>query len=120
MAGKAYRSTDTGDRGFMVTENGKKYIVRDSVCNPVKRLSKEREWVLESEHRTLLPKQASYVVFQFEKALLHVMGHQKAAKMDWAMMTNAERAEYKQSTSEFPVVEGFLRPARKKLAALEE
>ncbi len=120
MAGKAYRSTDTGDRGFMVTENGKKYIVRDTPARPVKRPYKEKEWVLESEHRPLLPQQTAKIVFDAEKAFLIALGHQDGHKMDWAMMTNAQRAEYKQSTSKFPVVEGLLRKIRKHLAPLEE
>ena len=104
----------------MVTENGKKYIIRDTPANPVKRLYKEREWVLESEHRPLLAQQTTRIVFEAEKAFLQAMGHQKGNKMDWAMMTNLERAEYKQSTSEFAVVEGLLKKMRKHLAPLEE
>ncbi len=104
----------------MVTENGKRFIVRDTPSKPVKRLYKEREWVLESEHRPLLAQQTARIVFEAEKAFLQALGHQDAKRMDWAMMTNPQRAEYKQSTSEFAVVEGLLKKMRKHLAPLEE
>jgi len=110
----------TGDRGFMVTEDGKKYIIRDTPGYAAKRLYKESEWILEDEHRPLLPQQTASIVFAAEKEFLKAMGLREGHTMDWAMMTNIERAEYKLSTSKHKVVEGLLKKIRKYLAPLEE
>ncbi len=94
MKGEAYRSTTTGDRGYLVEVDGKKYIDLDRPSHSSRRLYKERDWIKEDEHRPLLPQQIWHVYFQAEKYLRIALGDPKGNKMDWMMMDNNTRGEW--------------------------
>ncbi len=94
MTSNAYRSATTGDKGFMIEVDGKKYIELDRPSNPSRRVYKEREWVKEEEHRPLLPQEIGRVHFEMERTFLLALKDPKARKMNWEMMTNLERNEW--------------------------
>ncbi len=100
----AYRSTITGDKGFMVTVGGKKYIESDRPRNPVRKLYKEKDWIKEAEHRPLLPQQVGRIYFEAEKHLLTAVGDPAGRKMNWEMMTNEQRNDWLKEESEHTLV----------------
>lgn len=98
---KAYRSTTTGDRGFMLERGGKKVIRLDRGSQVIEREYKKDEWVEESEHRPLLPMQVTRMFFEVEKHMLIALGDTAARReMDWEMMTNRTRTAYMEEMGE--------------------
>lgn len=95
VSSKAYRSTLTGDRGFLLTRGGKKYVRLDRGSVISEKPYKESEWVEESENRPLLPMQVTRIYFELEKHLKIATGDVTAQRsMDWEMMTQRDRTAY--------------------------
>jgi len=104
MKGNAYRSTTTGDKGFMMEVDGKKYIELDRPSQQVRRLYKEKDWIKEDEHRPLLPQQIGRIHFEAQKYLLIAVGDPEGHKMDWLMMQNQDRNDWMQEESDVALV----------------
>ena len=119
---KAYRSVTTGDRGFMIERGGLPFIRLDRKSQTTDRPYKEDEWVEESPHRPLLPHHLTRIYFESEKHLLIALGDPQGRKMDWDMMVNRERNEYRRDMDDAdnPLVKKLHAQMRKVLGPLSQ
>lgn len=95
MSEKVYRSTTTGDRGFLTERGGAKFVRLDRTNQVIEKPYKEDEWTEESPHRPLLPHHLSRIFFEAEKHLLIALGDPQGRDMDWDMMVARQKNIYR-------------------------
>jgi hypothetical protein len=86
-----YRDARTGDRGWMVTREGKKAIKLDRAMHDVCRTYKESDWILDKETRPITRAQQAQVAFGADVILCRFLGFHALGKRDWNLMKDEER-----------------------------
>lgn len=91
-----YRDVRTGDRGYMIEEDGKKCIKLDRPMHSVVRVYREQDWAADRETRPLTEAQCAQVAFAADVLLCKFLGYQALAKREWLLLKDTERIQWVQ------------------------
>lgn len=89
-----YRDVRTGDRGYVVIEDGNKCIKLDRPMHSVVRAYREQDWTPDKETRPMTEAQCAQVAFAADVLLCKFLGHQALGKREWLLMKDSERIEW--------------------------
>ena len=85
-----YRSSSTGDRGYLVTRDGGAAIRLDRPGECIRKL--DSTWIPEPAARPLRAAELAQVVHAADVALCKLLGMHKATPKAWASLTDDDRA----------------------------
>lgn len=89
-----YRSTQTGDLGYVVMREGKERIRLHRGSQEIIKVFDEGEWAEERDFRPFSKHQVDRVCFEADKALCGMLNLHKESKRDWLNLRDAERIEW--------------------------
>lgn len=95
-----YRSTVTGDRGYLVEEDGVQYIDLDRPMEQVRRRYDAKEWMVDKDDRPLNVSQMAQIPFAADSALCRVLGYHHKHKGEWANLSDQQRIAWIQDGPE--------------------
>ncbi len=89
-----YRSTTTGDLGFMITQEGQPFIMLDRPNERIIKPWRKHEWIVELEHRPMTEAQIAQVAFEADKKLCLLLGMHDKATREWMSLYEEQRIEW--------------------------
>lgn len=92
-----YRSTDTGDLGWLVRREGKDRIRLDRANQEIIRPFDDGKWIEDREWRPFSRTQVSKLLFEIDRQMCLLLGLHKEAKRDWLSLKDADRIEWMKS-----------------------
>lgn len=89
-----YRSTMTGDLGWMVRRDGKARIRLDRPQEDITRPFSKTNWKEDSTHRPMAAMQAIRVAFAADQQLCLALGLHDKARVEWESLSDAARDKW--------------------------
>lgn len=89
-----YRSSDTGDLGWLVRRDGKDRIRLDRPMQEIVKPFDEGKWVEEREWKPFSRTQVQKLLFELDKQMCFLLSLYKEAKKDWLSLKDEERIEW--------------------------
>lgn len=86
-----YSHVKTGDLGWMVVQDGEKYIRLDRPNQEILKPFRPALWREERAYRPLTRHQLAVIAFEADKKLCLALGLQDKARKDWLNLTADER-----------------------------
>lgn len=112
-----YQSQSTGNRGYLVMEDGKQKVRLDRPDEEII-VPFDGTWSRLKEHRPLSRYHLTHVAFVADRALLKALGKHAEARIEWESLTPEERRDWMELGPEDDGVRERL--YNKVLEALEE
>jgi hypothetical protein len=92
---KWFRHHLTGDKGFLVEENGERFIQYDRGPNVKERVPfNEKNWKPEEDQRPLTKFQMGHLAYECDLALCKVAGIGPRNRKEWISMSDGDRATW--------------------------
>jgi hypothetical protein len=92
-----YRHKQTGDRGYLVTVDGKQHIRYDRPFDPTTSLwdgPQQANWELDKHPEPFSIGQAISVVFEADRALCNILGLYGEGRRSWQSMIEKDRVKF--------------------------
>ena len=91
-----YRSTSSGDLGYLVRRGGEDKIRLDRPMEEIIRPLRENEWQREQEFRPFARAQVAAIAFETDKLLCKMLGLHKEGKAEWLSLKDDDRIAFMQ------------------------
>lgn len=95
-----YRSTQTGDRGYLVRRDGKDRVRLDRPNEDIHRPLNGDDWALDEDYRPYTRFQVSHLAWQTDRLLLRMMGLPNDSRLDWSTLSEEKRMKFMKSGPE--------------------
>ena len=89
-----YRNTTTGEKGWLVSRDGKQFMQLNRPAEEILLPYRPTEWVPERDSRPLTRQQIAQVAFEADKKLCLFLGLHKESRRQWLSMTDEDRIEW--------------------------
>lgn len=92
----AYRHRVSGDKGYLVSREGRDFILLDRPGDPLERPFRPDEWIAEAEHRPITPMQLTAITYAADRELCRALGLHALARREWLSVPERERIAFMQ------------------------